>query len=429
MHEKTTVVAAGDIFITRRLPGTPYAGEKELASFIGSHDVRFANLEITIHDREGYPGAVSGGTWAMCHPNILKDLPRYDFNVFNSANNHSLDYSINGLEATMRYLDGFGVPYAGVGKNLADASAPVYIETPNARVALIACVSSCPEHWMAGQQRMDMLGRPGVNALRIKTRYHVTHEQLENLKAVAKDTYINAAREQSIAEGFATPDKGFWRFGNLEFEEDTSTFVTTYPNPADMKRITAAIAEARSNADLVFVSIHAHEELHGDKESPAEFLRTFGRACIDAGANGMLGHGPHIIRGIEIYKGAPIFYSLGDFLFENDTTTHQPADFHTKYGLNPETATAGMGMDTRSRGNTVGLAYDPRVWESILPSMSFENGKLTSLKLYPIDLGFDLPRYRKGLPALTEDLSILERMRKLSEEFGTKIAADGTVEL
>ena len=78
------------------------------------------------------------------------------------------------------------------------------------------------------------------------------------------------------------------------------------------------------------VSIHSHQMTGEDKESPAQFLQTFAKACIDAGASVILGHGPHILRGIELYKDGIIFYSLGNFLFENDTTTHQPADFYEK---------------------------------------------------------------------------------------------------
>ncbi len=44
------------------------------------------------------------------------------------------------------------------------------------------------------------------------------------------------------------------------------------------------------------------------------FLETFSRRCVDAGADAVIGHGPHELRGIEIYHGAPIFYSLGNFL-------------------------------------------------------------------------------------------------------------------
>ncbi len=98
---QASFVAAGDIFMTRRLPQGGYPGFAELRAFLQGFDARFANLEVTVHDREGYPGAVSGGTWAMAHPGGLPDLDTYGFNLYNAANNHSLDYSHNGLLATM----------------------------------------------------------------------------------------------------------------------------------------------------------------------------------------------------------------------------------------------------------------------------------------------------------------------------------------
>lgn len=93
------------------------------------------------------------------------------------------------------------------------------------------------------------------------------------------------------------------------------------------------IDEAKRQADYVLVSIHAHEMEGETKEKPAEFLKTFARACIDQGAHAVIGHGPHIVRGIEIYKNRPIFYSLGNFIFQNDTVSCLPAEFYEKYGL------------------------------------------------------------------------------------------------
>ena len=61
---KTTFIAAGDSFITRRIPEAGYPGFNELKALVESHDVRFVNLESTFHDQEGYPAATSGGTWA-----------------------------------------------------------------------------------------------------------------------------------------------------------------------------------------------------------------------------------------------------------------------------------------------------------------------------------------------------------------------------
>ena len=98
---KVSVIATGDSFITRRISPEGYPGFSEIADLIGQYDVKFNNLEITIHNQQGYPAAVSGGTWAMAEPEILEDLNRYGFNLYNTANNHSCDYSCGGVLATI----------------------------------------------------------------------------------------------------------------------------------------------------------------------------------------------------------------------------------------------------------------------------------------------------------------------------------------
>lgn len=198
-NEKMTFAAAGDIFINRRLPERAYAGFEKLSALIGSAEVRFANLETTIHNREGYPFPFSGGTWAMSAPEVLEDVKKYGFNIYNAANNHAMDYSHNGLLATMRYLHQYGIRFAGIGENLADASAPVYMDCENGRVALIAATSSFHEAWRAGNQRGDMQGRPGVNPLRFQTKLHVTAEELTALRKIAEETQIDAQQLLDIA--------------------------------------------------------------------------------------------------------------------------------------------------------------------------------------------------------------------------------------
>ena len=82
---KTTFIATGDVFITRRLPKDGYEGFAEIKSCIESHDVAFTNLEMTFHAREGTPNATSGGTWAMTEPAALDDIQRFGFNFYNTA--------------------------------------------------------------------------------------------------------------------------------------------------------------------------------------------------------------------------------------------------------------------------------------------------------------------------------------------------------
>lgn len=170
-----TFMATGDSFITRRLPANN-EGFRQLSSLIRKADVRLTNLEVTVHDFEGYPSAVSGGTWAIAPPAVLEDLKFFGFNLISWANNHTLDYSHGGLEATERYLDEYGFVHAGVGKNLAQASAPRYLECEDGRVALIAATSTFHDDWVAGDQRPDTIGRPGINPLRFHTTYTVSHE-------------------------------------------------------------------------------------------------------------------------------------------------------------------------------------------------------------------------------------------------------------
>lgn len=420
-NEKIVFAAGGDIFINRRLPERGYAGFDELKALLGTADVRFANLETTIHDREGYPFPFSGGTWAMSSPEVLEDVKKYGFNLYNAANNHAMDYSHNGLLATMHYLRQYGIRFAGIGENLADASAPVYVDCENGRVALIAATSSFHEAWRAGAQRGDMQGRPGINPLRFRTRLRVTAEELTSLRRIAEETQIDAQQLLDIKEGFAVTTPGSFRFGGYEFIEAEKSGKETTPYPEDLARIAASIREARSQADCVLVSIHSHELGGLRKDVPAEFLVTFAHACIDAGAHVILGHGPHVLRGIERYHDGVIFYSLGNFLFENDTTTHQPADFYEKYGL-PHDAQVGAGMDCRSKNGTVGLGVNPKVWRSVVAWWSMENGRIGQIELHPITLHQELPRYRRGLPTLTGDETVLRELAALCEPLGTKLS-------
>ena len=92
-----TLIATGDAFITRRFPEGGYEGFEQVRDVISQYDVKFSNLEMTFHNEEGYPAAFSGGTWAMADPRTLDDMKSFGFNLFNTANNHSCDYSHGGI--------------------------------------------------------------------------------------------------------------------------------------------------------------------------------------------------------------------------------------------------------------------------------------------------------------------------------------------
>ena len=426
MQDMITFAATGDSFITRKLPAKNKS-YKEIADIINQADFRFTNLEVTLHQNEGIPGAVSGGTWAIGSPELLSDLKNYGFNTLAWANNHTLDYSIDGLKATEKYLNQSGFVHAGAGQNMAYASEPRYLEAETGRVALISATSTFHESWVAGEQRPDMIGRPGINPLRYNTIHQITSENMNTLKKIASATYINATQELSIKEGFRLRrNDGIYSFGEYLFEESNEEGQSTTPDEQDMKRIIRSIKQAKRQAHYIIVSIHAHEMRKGEKELPAQFLEEFARVCIDEGAHAVIGHGPHVLRGIEIYKNRPIFYSLGNFIFQNDTVPYLPTDFYEKYQLS-HTDNVAYALDKRSKNNTIGFGINHKIWESVIPVWTMEKGELIELKLYPVELGYGKDRYERGWPVLSDNQDILLRLAKLSEPYGTKINIEGNI--
>ena len=104
--------------------------------------------------------------------------------------------------------------------------------------------------------------------------------------------------------------------GELEFKLADKTEYVMEINPADLERLKKSIEEAEFQADYVMVSVHSHQISGTKKEEPAQMLKDLAHFCIDAGANAVVGHGPHLLRPIEVYKDSPIYYSLGDFILE-----------------------------------------------------------------------------------------------------------------
>ncbi len=314
-------VATGDSFITRRLPSSETLWQ--LADIVRDADVRFTNFEV-LTPGDAFPNAVSGGTWAKAPEGVIGDLQSLGFNMLSWASNHTLDYAYDGLANTAAALDRSGIVHAGVGRNLAEAAAPRYLECPQGRVALIGICSTFHETSPAGQTRPDMQGRPGINPLRFTTTHTLPREQLDALSAMAEASGINDGLKMRIKSGFAKPpEAGTVMFGGHTFKEGAPG-TTTEANKADVTRTLASISEARRQGDYVLVSLHAHEALGTDKAIPAAFLVDFSRACIDAGAHAVIGHGPHVLRGVEIFQKRPIFHSLNVYGTKRTFVNDQP---------------------------------------------------------------------------------------------------------
>lgn len=426
---KMTFAAAGDMLVQRRIHHDS-DGFADVSGFLRKADVRYINLETTLHRGEFYANQFSGGSYLRADPETLEDVKAYGFNMLSFANNHSMDFDRGGLLATKRAVDAAGIVNSGVGNNLDEAAAPAYLETPNRRAALISVVStmgtplSGSYSAMAGKQSRRYPGRPGVNGLRIDEYLQVTEEYLEMIRRISDLSRINAQKDIERAEGYFPPlPEGTAVLKELQFRKGDSVRYVTHPNEEDMQRVEKAIYEAQMQSDYILISIHSHEISGDKKEKPADFLVEFAHRCIDAGAHAVIGHGPHLLRPVEIYKNRPIFYSLGNFVMHNECIPYAPEEMFAKQGMTSDATMRELFYD-RSAGYTRGLMRDRRMLESVIPYFEMEGGVLTKLELMPIELHFDDPVWRSGNPRFSNRYGIIERLAEMSAPYGTEIIID-----
>jgi poly-gamma-glutamate synthesis protein (capsule biosynthesis protein) len=414
MHvaEGFTVAAVGDV-ITQH----PESMRPELAPVIHllkSTDITFGNFETTAFDKHSFQGRPQAGTrssWLLATPNVPQDVRSMGFSIMSRANNHALDWGAEAMLETDRLLDQAGIVHAGTGTTRAGARQPGYLDTPKGRISLVATSSTFTPMSPAMSPLGMAPGRPGLNALRTKREVLVTAEQMEALRAI----------RDSMPEGILKPDSSKPKDEALELFE-VNYRVSAKPglrfsmNPVDVEEILKSIRQGKQTSDFLIASLHAHEPGPWS-QTPPDFALKLAHAAIDEGADLFAGHGAHQLRGIEIYRGKPIFYSLGNFFFEEALQTPIVADSWEYFELDPKVLTeAEFGEERRKR-----LFKEDEYYESIIAVMQFEQGQVSEIRLHPVDLKSE--RYsERGVPRIASpqvSQTILNRIRKLSEPFGT----------
>ncbi|MBR2615678.1 MAG: CapA family protein [Clostridia bacterium] len=420
--------AVGDVLCQRRLP-EDYEGLEALREYIARGDARFFNLETTVN-REGecYASQHSGGTYVRCEPEVMEDMLRYGFNLTTFNNNHAMDFSHKGVEKTMEYVSRTGIVHAGVGMNLHQAAAPAYLETPHGRVALIAVNTTFNPAAMAGIQARRLPGRPGINGIRISRTLVLPEKAFEAAYEIGEKTGVNEPKNIVRGEGYEPYlPEGICEIGEQRFQKGEDWGILETPNAADMNRVRDAIREASLVADYVMISIHTHQIVGSDKTTVSDVLQSICRAFVDMGADAVIGHGPHLLRAIEVYKNKPIFYSLGDFIIQLYQVPVAPEDFYNKYGLNSDTSVISL-LETRSAGFTRGLMEDPRMMEAVIPYWETdENKNLTRLELLPVKASKGEGKHLEGLPRIARNPAFMENLARMSEPFGLKITMENGI--
>jgi poly-gamma-glutamate capsule biosynthesis protein CapA/YwtB (metallophosphatase superfamily) len=346
---------------------------KELATIspLLKGDVIFTNFEATVVE----PGQSLHDGRFLSPPEALDALKALGFNLLALSDNHSFDLKVSGVQNTLREVKSRNIAHAGIGNDVKEAAAPGYLKTPKGTVALVGIASG-----LIAEGGSATASRPGVNELRIEA---------------------GGKPNESTAELPAEP-------GNE-------------PNAEDKARILGSIREARQHADLVIVYEHNHvflnrpfgallsEELP-ERLAPADWLKKWTHEEIDAGADIIVMHGMPLIHGVEIYRNRPIFFDLGNFIFNVPATDIQ--------------------LD------------EPIIWESVVAHVQFQGKNLQSITFQPITMNKigegepdlhdehtnNLFLQTRGLPTpATGDKAryILQRLADVSRPFGTKVEVKG----
>lgn len=404
-----TVAAAGDAIIGTRISQHDHPADARFAGLcdlIRSADVASVNLETSLFDLDsfaGWPGAERGGSYLVGPPARADDLIGMGFDLFARANNHAGDWGIEGALATGTELDRRGIAHAGVGHNLAAAARPTYLDLPAGRVAMLSLTTTFPVSSKAGDQRPDISGRPGCNGVAIRRKLEVPAEVHRLLSGVLDDY----------------GDPGLLERSNLGLVEGEGAIRETL-DAADVERALTQIEKAAAFADLVLVNGHTHEPANHITEVPG-WLEDFARRCIDAGAHAYLGHGPHQLRGVELYRERPIFYSLGNFIFHREVQDPIPAEQYTVFGLDTQRSSPHEYLAARDASRHRLSMTGSEYYEAVVPRLRFTDGILTEMSLHPIELSADAGVGARGTPRLAHPdhgEEILARLARLSSPYG-----------
>jgi poly-gamma-glutamate capsule biosynthesis protein CapA/YwtB (metallophosphatase superfamily) len=335
-------------------------------------DVVFTNFEGTVAEKGE---TTHEGRGFLSPPEALDALTTFGFNLLALSGNHAFDLKVTGIQNTIREADSRKIVHAGTGNNVEEATAPGYLHTPKGTIALIASASG-----LITPGGSATTARPGVNELR-----------------------VNAGDKENEATA------------------DLPGAPANTPNTEDAQRILQSIRNARKQADVVIVYQHNHvfgnhsfstifTEGMPERLAPNDWLKKWTHAEVDAGADIVVMHGAPLLHGVEIYRGKPIFYDLGNFI----------------YNVPP----------------TLSYIDEPMSWESAVAYVQFQGKNLQSIALRPIVLnnfGEGQPDvhdpyasnqflHTRGLPSPATGARagyILERLAEFSKPFGTKIEIKG----
>jgi poly-gamma-glutamate synthesis protein (capsule biosynthesis protein) len=261
------IAAVGDLIVDRPDPDEFFAPAGRV---LRAADLTIGQLEVP----HGTTTAVATVDVPAppADPAHLAAVRRAGFDVLTLAGNHIADAGGEGIAQTIAAATGAGMAVTGAGADLAAASVPAVVERAGRRIGVLSfnCVGPT-DSWATSR-------RPGGAYVKVSTHY------------------------ETVGANPGGPPR-----------------IHTFADPESLARMRAAIRDTAASVDVLVVALHK-----GLVHTPAELAAyelEVAHAAIDAGADAVVGHHAHILRGVELYRGRPVFHGLGNFVTVTDALT------------------------------------------------------------------------------------------------------------
>ena len=361
-NDQIRVRAVGDIRVDREDPDSLMA---LVAPALNDADITFGQLEASYSTRGQIAVNLTPGFRA--DPSMVPSIARAGFKVISVASNHSADYGHEAFMDTIQNLTDNGMQVIGGGKNIAEARKPAILEVKGTKIAFLAYNAILQPGYEARKNK------PGMAPLRVKTFYE-----------------------------------------HLDWQPGTPSKVWTIADADDVANLLDDVKKAKEKADIVIVSLHWG--VHYMVGHVAMYQFDVGHKVIDAGADVILGHHPHNLNTIEMYKGKPIFYSLGNFAFDYRTPQEHADDPYIV-----------------AQNELYKLVTDPKYKATQFPAVSratmivnfqIADRKIARLSFLPAMANIE-GQPEVVSPSSQEGKQVIELQTELCRGYNTKLAVDG----
>lgn len=361
-NESIKLIAIGDVQSHRKDPKSLFGLVKD--HFRGA-DLTICQLEATLSNK----GAVRTDVRNPVHrvpPENVDALLSAGINIVSFAGNNNLDYGLEAFFDTIELLKRNNIMVVGAGKNLSEARSPVYLTAKDTTIAFVNFCSLLRDGYAATSSR------GGISPLRVYTFY----EPLEN-----------------IYEQPGSPSR-----------------TITMMDHNDLKEALDSIKKAKEQSDIVVASFHWGVHFTHDL---AIYQPDLAYAAIEAGADIVLGTHPHCLQAIDVYKGKYIFYSLGNFAFEQSNPI-------ARKGVSEYLSFYNLHMDEELPEHP----HPSHCRKTMITKFIIQNKAIESVSILPVYFNNNsLPEpLSRGSKMHTE---IMGLMKDLCSEIGTELEERG----